>query len=190
MFKVNDFVVYNSTGVYKIIDIRKDKDINGNYLDYYILEPAYGHNLTVKIPVNNHKVLMRKIISKEEVLALIAAMPEIETVWINDDRKRYECFKSALKTAECREWVKIVKTMYLKKKEKMSHGKKLAKADEDIMKIAEKNMNEEFAAALNISPDEVISYIRNESHPDKDGKNIRKKALCQMLGLSPKTESK
>ncbi|NLO98057.1 MAG: hypothetical protein GX091_08320 [Peptococcaceae bacterium] len=63
----------------------------------------------------------------------------------------------------------------------MSHGKKLAKADEDIMKIAEKNMNEEFAAALNISPDEVISYIRNESHPDKDGKNIRKNTIISIV---------
>ncbi|NLL51165.1 MAG: transcriptional regulator [Peptococcaceae bacterium] len=160
MFKLNDYVVYNSTGVYKIVDIRKEKDINDEYVDYYILEPVYGHNLTVKIPITNRKVSMRKIMSKDEVLALISAMPDIEPVWINDDRKRYESFKSALKTAECLEWVKIVKTMYLKKQERMSDGKKLAKADEDIMKAAEKNMNEEFAAALNISPDEVIPYIR------------------------------
>ncbi|NLM21323.1 MAG: transcriptional regulator [Peptococcaceae bacterium] len=160
MFKVNDYVVYNSTGVYKIVDIREEKDINDNYVDYYVLQPAYGHNLTVKIPINSRKVSMRRIVSKDEVLNLISAMPDIEPVWINDDRKRYEAFKSALKTAECLEWIKIVKTMYLKKKERMSDGKKLAKADEDIMKAAEKNINEEFAAALNISPEEVIPYIR------------------------------
>ena len=97
MFKLNDYVVYNSTGVYKIVDIRKEKDINDEYVDYYILEPVYGHNLTVKIPITNRKVSMRKIMSKDEVLALISAMPDIEPVWINDDRKRYESFKSALK---------------------------------------------------------------------------------------------
>jgi len=33
------------------------------------------------------------------------------------------------------------------------------KTDEDIMKAAEKNLHEEFAMALNISPDEVLHYI-------------------------------
>lgn len=38
-------------------------------------------------------------------------------------------------------------------------GKKLTKTDEDIMNIAEKQLSEEFAVALDISPDEVLPYI-------------------------------
>lgn len=45
MFKVNDYVVYSSTGVYKIIDIRKEKDISDNDTEYYVLQPAYSKNL-------------------------------------------------------------------------------------------------------------------------------------------------
>jgi CarD family transcriptional regulator len=33
------------------------------------------------------------------------------------------------------------------------------KVDEEIMKAAEKNLYEEFAAALNIEPEEVESFI-------------------------------
>ena len=33
------------------------------------------------------------------------------------------------------------------------------KTDEEIMNTAEKNLYEEFAIALNISPEEVVSYI-------------------------------
>jgi CarD family transcriptional regulator len=159
MFKVNDYVISHSEGVYKILDIKNDKFISNREIDYYVLQPAYNNNLTIKTPVNNPKVLMRRIITKDDVLSLIATMPERETIWIEDDRKRNEDFKAALKTGKSEEWVKLIKTIYLKKQEKNYSGKKISKLDEDIMKAAEKNLYEEFAVALNISPDEVVSYI-------------------------------
>ncbi|NLM11944.1 MAG: transcriptional regulator [Clostridiaceae bacterium] len=159
MFKINDYVIYNSMGVYKIIDIREEKDINDNDTEYYILKPVYGNNLTIKTPVNNTKVFMREILKKEEVLTLIKSLPEQETAWIDDDRKRSEAFKASLKTGDSEEWAKLIKTIYLEKQKKSVDGKKLMKADEDIMKIAEKNLYEEFAVALNIQPEEVVSYI-------------------------------
>jgi CarD family transcriptional regulator len=159
MFKVNDHIAYNSTGVYIIIDIRKERDINGNYTEYYVLKPAFNNNITIKTPVHNSKVLMRNILTKDEVLALIDAMPEKESIWIKNDRQRYQNFKAALRTGESEEWVKLIKTIYLEKQEKTEQGKKLTKPDEYIMEAAEKNLYEEFAVVLNISPNEVISYI-------------------------------
>lgn len=160
MFQLNDYVIYNALGVYKIVDIRKEDDIDGNETEYYVLQPAYGNNLTIKTPVNNPKISIRKVLSKEEVLSLIESMPDKETIWINDDRQRSVCFKAALKTGETEELVKLVKTLYQEKQEKSDIGKKLMKIDEDIMKAAEKNLYEEFAIALDISPDEVVSYIQ------------------------------
>jgi len=159
MFKVNDYVIYSSIGVCKIVDIRKEKDINSNEIEHYILQPVYSNKMTIKTPVDNHKVAMRKVITKDEVEALIESMPEMETIWIDDYRQRIESFKAALKTGECREWIKLIKTIYLEKKEKSAVGKKLMKSDEDIMKAAEKLLYEEFAVVLNISPDEVVTYI-------------------------------
>lgn len=160
MFKINDYVVYNLMGVYKIVDIRKERDINDNEIEYYVLQPTYDNtNMTIKIPVSNSNILMREVMTKEDVLSLIAEMPEKETVWIDDNRERSERFKAALRTGDSDKWVKLIKTLYLEKQEKSSNGKKLMKADEKIMKTAEKNLYEEFALALNISPDEVLSYI-------------------------------
>lgn len=97
--------------------------------------------------------------TKDEVLALIASMPEVEFLWNNNDRERNENFKAALRTGESEEWVKLIRTIYLERQEKTDLGRKLAKTDEEIMKAAEKNLNEEFSIALNISPDEVLPYI-------------------------------
>lgn len=115
MFKVNDYVVYSTTGVCKIIDIIREKNISDNDTDYYVLEPVYDKNLIIKTPVNNPKVLMRNIITKDEILELIASMPEKESIWINDDRERNEKFKAVLKSLESEEWMNLIRTIYIAK---------------------------------------------------------------------------
>lgn len=159
MFKVSDYVVYGSTGVCQIIDISKEKDLSTDEIQYYVLQPVYNNRMIIKTPVNNQKVLMRQIITKDEVSSLIANLVEKQAIWIDDDKQRTENFKIALRTGKSEEWIKIIKTIYLEKEEKFVVGKKLTKIDEDIMKTAEKQLYEEFAIVLNISPDEVISYI-------------------------------
>ncbi len=159
MFKINEYVIYNSMGVYQIVDVKKERDFTGNETEYYVLKPAYGNNLTIKTPVNNPRNKMRTTLSKEGVLSLIESMPQKETYWINDDRQRNESFKAALRTGDSEQWVKLIKSIYLEQHRKSGQGKKLARTDEDIMKAAEKNLYEEFAVALGIPPDEVVSYI-------------------------------
>ena len=46
------------------------------------------------------------------------------------------------------------------KKPDRAVNKKLTTTDEGLLNTAEKHLNEEFAIALDISPDEVVSYIR------------------------------
>lgn len=159
MFKVNDYVVYGSTGVCQITDIAKDEYVGSDETEYYVLQPVYSNNMTIKTPVNNPNVLMRAIITKDDVLSLIASMPEQETIWTDDERQRRNDFKAALKTGKNEEWLKIIKTLHLEKEAKSVVGKKLTKTDEEIMNAAEKQLYEEFAVALNISPDEVLPYI-------------------------------
>ncbi len=160
MFKIDDYVVYGTTGVCQVIDIRKEKDINDDETEYYILQPVFSSNMTVKVPVDNPKVMIRKVITKDDVSALIEAIPQMETFRIDDYKKRNESFKSALKTGKCEEWIRLIKTLHQEKREKASLGKKLMKADEDIMKAAERYLYEEFSVVLGISPEEVVSYIR------------------------------
>lgn len=78
MFKVNDYVMYGSTGVCKIIDISKEKhiSINSEETDYYVLHPVFNYNIVIKIAVNNPNAPIRAILTKDEVLSLIKTMPE------------------------------------------------------------------------------------------------------------------
>ncbi len=160
MYKINDYVVYGLTGVCQITDIQKDS-IDDEEKEYYVLTPVFSENMTIKTPVDNVNAKMRKVITKKEALSLIAAMPDQETAWITDNRERSEAFKTALKTGKSEELVKLVKTIYLEKEEMATIGKKLPKSDEEVLKAAEKQLNEEIAIALEIPLDKVTEYIIN-----------------------------
>lgn len=159
MFKVNDYVVYGQTGLCMIADIRKDEYNDSDETEYYVLQPVYENNMTIMIPVDNPPSTMRAIITKDDVLSLIAMMPKQETVWIDNDLQRTSNFKAAIRTGKPEEWIKVIKTIYLEKQARTLIGKKLPKTDEDLLHTAEKNLNEEFAVVLNISPNEVVPYI-------------------------------
>ena len=155
MFKVDDYIMYGRTGVCKVIDITNEKFINGEERKYYVLSPIHNNNNTIiKIPLDNTKVPMRKIISKEDVTSLINDMSNMEELWIDDEKKRSNEFKTMLKSGKCEDLIKLISNK--------RHSKKLNKADKEIIKEAERLVNEEFAIILNISPKEVNSYISSK----------------------------
>ena len=161
MFEVNDYIMYGMTGVCQVVDITKERFIDNLQREYYVLKYIYSNDTIIKIPTDNEKIPMRKILSKGDVTTLINNMPNSETIWIDDDRKRNEEFKSILKTGDLDNLVKLVRRIYLDKEYKKSIGKKTYKIDEEIMDLAERLLNEELATALDISPNEVATYISN-----------------------------
>jgi len=161
MFEVNDYIMYGMTGVCQDVDITKERIIDNLKKKYYVLKYIYANDTIIKIPTDNEKIPMRKILSKGDVTTLINNMPNSETIWIDDDRKRNEEFKSILKTGDLDNLVKLVRSIYLDKEYKKSIGKKVYKIDEEIMQTAERLLNEELATALNINPNEVATYISN-----------------------------
>lgn len=160
MFNVNDYVVYGLNGVCQIVFIGKDEYSKYDETEYYVLHPVDNNNLTIRVPVKKDNTTMRAICTKDHALSLIAMLPELHTVWIDDERQRTHNYKDTLKTGNTEDLVKLVKTLYLEKEARSQTGKKLTKTDEEIFNAAEKHLYEEFAVALNISSDDVVSYIR------------------------------
>ena len=161
MFNINDYVVYGSNGVCKIQDIKKEKNMGGIEEEYYILVPVYNERMTIKTPVNNPRVLMREVLTKDEVMELIKLMAKNEVVDIEDIKKRNEAFRIGLRSGDGEELIKIINSIKLEKKEKEALGKKLNKTEEDIMVNARKQLYQEFSIALNIDIDDVKEYVLN-----------------------------
>lgn len=93
LFKIDDYIMYGMTGVCKVMDITNERFTNGIKKEYYVLSPIYSNNTVIKIPVDNEKVPMRKLLSKINVLSLINDIPNMDTSWIDNEKLRSEQFK-------------------------------------------------------------------------------------------------
>lgn len=160
MYEIGDLIVYGSNNVCEIIDVGT-LDISGidKGKQYYTLDPVYTKGRTVYTPVDNKKVPMRRILTKEEAVELIESIPSIDTLWVENEKQREEIYKESMKKNECCEWIKVIKTLYLRKKERMAQGKNVTGTDGKYLTIAEENLYGELAIALGIPKDEVEDYI-------------------------------
>lgn len=161
MFEVGEYIVYGVKGVCRVEDITHI-DISGadkNRL-YYVLTPIGESTGKIYAPTDNQKVMMRRIISKEEADRLIDELPQIELLWVPDDKQREAKYKEALNTCDYRAWVSIVKTLYLRKQERVAQGKKITALDERYMRTAENELYSELSLTLGIPKAEMENYIR------------------------------
>lgn len=160
MFKVGDYMVYGSMGVCRV-DAIGPISIDKSEAEklYYTLTPVYETGSKVFTPVDNQKVNMRPVLSKDEAVQLIDGIPEVETLWVPFDKAREEIYKEAIRKCDCSEWIKIIKTLYLRKQARIAEGKKAVNAEEKYLHIVEEALYGELAIPLNMKPEEVLKFI-------------------------------
>ncbi|MBQ8982434.1 MAG: CarD family transcriptional regulator [Lachnospiraceae bacterium] len=160
MFEVGDYIVCGNNGICAIQNISTIDipDVDPDRL-YYILQPVYTKSSVVYIPVDNDKIVMRKVLTKEQVNELIDHIPQIDAIVEMNDKLREEKFKECMKNHKCEDWIRVIKTLYLRRMERLEKGQKVTATDARYMKAAEDNLYLEFSMALGIDRDEVESYI-------------------------------
>lgn len=155
MYKVGDFVVYKRD-VCEIVEI-KEAYFKG--LDYFVLLPLNDKTLKIQVPTNNK--LLRDVISKEKVEEIINNIPNIEL--IKTDNKLIENeYKRLLNSDKYEDLIKIIKTTYLRNKEREDSKKKISDKDKFYFEKAEKLLYSEFSIALNMTYDETKEYVANK----------------------------
>ena len=144
MYLVGEYIVYGTSGVCKVeaVGSMQMSGVNKDKL-YYTLAPLY---------------------SKE----LIEQIQTIELLWVADEKKREDIYKTALRTCDCREWIKIIKTLYLRKISRIAEGKKVTVSDGKYLHMAEERLYEELALALDMDKDEVVEYITEHVEQSKE----------------------
>lgn len=160
MFQIDECIVYGMVGVCRVAEIGP-MDMNGadDDREYYTLLPLYKKRSRVFTPVDNEKVIMRSVISKEEAYSLIGNMNELKLIEVSDDKHRELAYKESMKTCDCREYVRIINTVLKRKKERLEQGKKMSVCDEKYLKQAQESLYGELAISLEIEKDEVEEFI-------------------------------
>ncbi len=160
MFTVNDYIIYGNHGVCRVEKIGTvslpmvDKDKL-----YYTLSPVYKNDAVVYAPVENPKSVIRPVITKEEADHLIEEIPGLQSVWIANEKEREAQYKAALKTCDCRELIRIIKTLYVRKMDRLRDGKKVTVVDERYFRQAEDQLYGELAFVMNMERSQMGDYL-------------------------------
>lgn len=165
MYQVNDGVMYGTHGVCEVVAVgRLAMSVADRKKKYYTLRPVYQKDAQIYVPVDHVKLPMRYVLTKEEAEALVEEIPSLETIWIPNERDREACYKEAVQSGDCRELVRIIKTIYLRKKARLEDGKKVAAVDERYFKQAEDLLYGELAYVLEMEIADVGEYIQKKIH--------------------------
>lgn len=155
MFKKGDLLVYKK-------DVCQVEDIKLKYLrdmDYYILTPIIDKSLKIQIPTTSNAI--RSLITKEKVEAIIQSIPDIPV--IEKDAKSIENdYKELMQNGTHEDLIKIIKTTYLRNKERLDNNKKTTDKDNYYFNQAELYLYNEFSVVLNLSYEETKNYIIEE----------------------------
>lgn len=168
MFRVNDVILYSSQGVCEIAAI-EEKIVGGVKKSYYVLKSVNDNGATIFAPTDNEVVLkkMRRLLTEEEINALIDSMPNEETAWIANEAERREQYKRILAGGDHLELIKMIKAIYLHRKELEASRKRLHVSDDRFFKDAEQMLYNEFQYVLKLeSKKDLLDYIlaRVERH--------------------------
>ena len=155
MYKIGDYVI-NKKDVCKIVDIKekymKDKD-------YYILESINDKSLKLKVPVDSKYI--REVISIDEVNNIINNIMNVECLDIGD-KNIESIYKELLSNPTRENLIKIIKTAYLRNKNRVDAKRKISDKDKNYFEQAEKYLYTEFSVVLGKSFSETKKYVINE----------------------------
>lgn len=143
MKQVGDYIVHRKD-VCRIADIKKN---HFNNIDYYLLIPIDDESLHIDVPVDNRMGYLRDLISKEEVATIIEKIPNIDLI-VSDEKRLESEYKNLLNEGTHENLVKIIKTTYLRNKDRIDNKKKISDKDNHYFELAEKYLYNEFSVVL------------------------------------------
>lgn len=158
MYRKGDYIVYGTKGVCLIEDVTvidwAEGCISSEKLCYK-LTPRFVKGSTIYAPVENEKTVIRSVMSGEEARAVLKGAGYLKTLEVKNEKEREESYRKALLSGSSVEWSRIVKTLYLRKRERMKTGKHMTCIDERYLHVAENILFGEMSLPLQRSIKEI-----------------------------------
>ena len=162
MYSVGQYVVCGNKGVCTVQDITT-LDISG--VDkaklYYILKPEYITASTVYVPVD-HAESLREVLTRQQAEQLVHDIPEIAPLQIHNEKLAEQEYRNCMRTNDCTQWVRVIKTIYDRKQKRQQAGRKETAVDGRYFKLAEDSLYGELAIALGMERNQVCAYITDK----------------------------
>lgn len=151
MYAVGEYLVHPGQGVCVVDDIT---DAHGT--TYQLVPVGVRNPMRISFPVSEENRL-RPVLSRDEAHALIADYDgiEIDTKVMGSPALEEERYREELRRGDCRDAVRIVKTIRARIAEAQANKRKAPVAFERVLKLSTQRAFTELAVALDCTVDEV-----------------------------------
>ncbi len=148
-YHVGDYLVHEGSGVCQIDDI-DDMELmgKGSRKTYYCMSPVFKAGAKVFTPIVGSTVKLRPVADGEEFEKILENIDEIEFIDEPNDRARQDKFKEVMSEFTPEALASVVKTVLIRKWERIESGKKVMAADEKMLNVAGRKFYEEMAFSL------------------------------------------
>lgn len=155
MLSRGDAVVYKCKGLYKVEDIGTlDFSFVDRKKQYYTLQSVEDAGDRAYVPAEDESNIRRPV-SREEALAIIRRMPEIEVLQVKNEKMREQEYRECIADYCPENWVRVLKTTYKRTKSRGS----ITSLDRKYQMLLEHALYSEFSFALGIPAGEMQKFI-------------------------------
>jgi len=144
MYQIGELVQYGTSGVCKVEEIVQGVPWLQKDTECYLLVPVSKKEEKIYTPVDNDKVKMRRILSREEVKELMERVSEIEGPAVLNEKQCENIYREELYSVDCYRWLGLLKTLYTRRAARTAIGKKITATDERYLKSVEERLREEW----------------------------------------------
>ena len=160
MFEVGEHIVYGTNGICRVEEICKSPYDAADTRTYYLLIPVNNPmSSTIYTPVDNERVPMRRLMTREQIDALIAAMPAIETLIVPVEKQRREIYRNTIGGLCPEGYVSVIKTVDRRKEELAAAHKHFPVSDLEYGRLAKHLLYSECAHVLGMDEECIEGYI-------------------------------
>ena len=160
MFEIGNLVMYGIHGVCKIID-KELRTIDRKKMEYLVLEPVNQNSSRFYVPSGNPNAMakLRRLMTRQELEALLVSGDIRQPCWIEDENLRKQHYRDLVNTGDRVALLRMLYALYQHRNNQLASGRKFHLCDENFLRDAQRLIETEFAAVLQIPTTEVHAYV-------------------------------
>jgi len=148
-YQVGDYLVHEGSGVCQIEDI-DDMELmgKGSRKTYYCMSPVFKAGAKVFTPITGSTVRLRPVAEAETFTKILENIDDIKCIEEPNERVLQERFKEVMSEFTPEAMASVVKTVLIRKWQRIAAGKKVMAIDEKVLSLAGRKLYEEMAFAM------------------------------------------
>ena len=160
MFQVGEHIVYGVNGICRVAEIGPSPYDPTDTRIFYLLIPVNNPmSSTIYTPVDNDRVPMRRLMTREEIEALIEALPEVELLTVPVEKQRREIYRTVIGQLDPKGYVQVIKTVRRRRAELTAAHKHFPVTDLEYGRLAQHLLASECAHVMGMSEAEADGLI-------------------------------